>query len=68
LSLLLTTFVHKYKKYFKEIDCFFLNLSSAIQNKFDSVGGKIVKDIPKADFLKSGNIARAETKPAVRVS
>ena len=30
--------------------------------------GKIVKDIPKADFLKSGNIARAETKPAVRVS
>jgi energy-coupling factor transporter ATP-binding protein EcfA2 len=30
--------------------------------------GKIVKDIPKADFLKSGNIARAETKPAVRVN
>lgn len=30
--------------------------------------GRIVKDIPKVDFLKSGNLTRAETKPAVKVS
>ncbi len=30
--------------------------------------GKIAKDISKDDFLKSGNLIRAETKPALKVS